>query len=331
MTRPLTIAHISDLHLSPEFKRSNIRNTRSLLDHIARLGVDHLVVTGDIAANGSPSDFSIARKMFEGYGLLDPRKLSVVIGNHDIYGGVNTAEDILSFPARCRATDYTGKVGEFGRWFREAFTGCIGGPDGELFPFVKDLGGVVLVGINSIAPYSAVANPLGSNGIVSERQLNHLRRVLDSRLFKHKQRAVLIHHHFHKAAGKSSSGLLGNVWGTLESQTMKLRGKKALLEFFREMNIDIVLHGHDHTTMEYTRKDLLFLNAGGSVQGPTPGDLCVNFVRADGQGLKTELHRIPSSSVPTFPTFDALLPPTLLEAEPPARISIETTPVDAAA
>jgi 3',5'-cyclic AMP phosphodiesterase CpdA len=328
MTRSLTIAHISDLHLSPEFRRSNIRNTGRLLDHIRRIGAGHLVVTGDLAANAGPDEFAVARKLLGAYGFLDPARLSVVIGNHDVFGGVNTPEDILSFPSRCRATDYDGKVAEFGRWFREAFDSCIGGPDGEIFPFVKDLGPLALVGINSVAPWSGVSNPLGSNGMVSERQLSHLRRVLGSRLFRHKRRAVLIHHHFHKTGGSGSSGLLGNVWGTVESHTMKLRGKKVLLEFFKEMDVDLVLHGHDHTTMEYTRKDLRFLNAGGSVQGPSPGDLCVNFIRCDDHALRTELHRIPSVMAQGFVPMGVLHPPAIAELAP---LPQEAARVEAAA
>ena len=81
-----TIAHISDLHLSAEHKRFNLRRARRLLEEIGRRRVDHVVVTGDIAADADRREFEIARGLFRNSGLLDPAKLSLVIGNHDVFG-----------------------------------------------------------------------------------------------------------------------------------------------------------------------------------------------------------------------------------------------------
>ncbi|HEX9007041.1 MAG TPA: metallophosphoesterase, partial [Bacteroidota bacterium] len=125
MMSTIRIAHISDLHLSPTHGRVNIRNTKRLLEHINRLKVDHVVVTGDIAANAEAGDFRLARSLFQAHGLLDPQKLSLVVGNHDIYGGVHTPEAILDFPRRCRETDVNKKTRQFLEHFPEIFRNTI--------------------------------------------------------------------------------------------------------------------------------------------------------------------------------------------------------------
>jgi 3',5'-cyclic AMP phosphodiesterase CpdA len=41
------IAHISDLHISAEHRRTNIRRTKTILRYCVNQGFDHLVITGD--------------------------------------------------------------------------------------------------------------------------------------------------------------------------------------------------------------------------------------------------------------------------------------------
>jgi 3',5'-cyclic AMP phosphodiesterase CpdA len=295
--RTVKIAHISDLHLNVEHRRVNIRNARRLIEFAQRQGADHIVITGDIGANAQRGDFEIARKTFDRYGLLDTAKLSLVIGNHDIYGGVHVAEDILSFPRRCRTTDYREKVKEFRHCFREAFEDCFF-PEGEKpFPFGKMIGNVLLVGVNSIARHSGVRNPIGSNGEVDDQQMRGLEEILTSPLFKGTRKIVLIHHHFSKSE-LPLEGTIQGVWGAIERQTMKLRGKKVLLELFKKTGVDLVLHGHLHESSEYWRKGVHFLNAGGSSLGPVPGELTVNMVTINEQGVKTEIHRVAAGVLP---------------------------------
>ena len=83
----IAIPHISDLHINPQYRKANVNRTRLLLQKIARLGVDHVVISGDITSGALPEDFAQARELFRDAGLLRPSRLSMVIGNHDIYGG----------------------------------------------------------------------------------------------------------------------------------------------------------------------------------------------------------------------------------------------------
>ena len=289
--RPLTIAHISDLHLSAEYNRKNCTNSRRVLEYIARLGVDHVVLTGDIAANAEPSDFKVARNLLDSFGLLNPSRLSVVIGNHDIFGGVHVAEDILSFPKRCKHTDYERKVEEFREHFREAFQHSFFVSPVNPFPYAKVVGDVLFVGLNTVARYSRIGNPLGSNGEVEADQIGRLKTIMGADVFRGRRKIVLLHHHFSKSA-MSGAGAVHSVWGAIEKQTMKLRGKKPLLKIFRHRDVDLVLHGHLHESMEYVRRGVRCLNAGGTVMGPEPGQLSVNILRVGAEGVGVSIHRL---------------------------------------
>ncbi|MFN0156543.1 MAG: metallophosphoesterase family protein, partial [Bacteroidota bacterium] len=282
---------------------------------IARQGVDHVVITGDISADAVPGDFESARQLLSSYGLLDSRKLSLIIGNHDIYGGVHHAEDILSFPRRCKQTDYEAKVQEFRNWFPEAFEKCMFN-EGKVFPYAKVVGDIVFVGIDSNAHYSQLKNPLGSNGKVTDKDLQRVKGILSADMFRHKRRIVLIHHHFNKVK-TVLPGTMHSVWGAIERETMKLRDKKSLLKLFRENDVALVLHGHHHVSSEYERKGLRFMNAGGSVVGPSTDNLSVNFISVTATRIDTEIHRIPVDAS----AISRLKPPLLHTSPLPSSIN----------
>ncbi len=305
--RPLRIAHISDLHLSAEHRRVNIRNTTRVLDYIAQQHVDHVVITGDITADGKRGDYELARQLFASYGLLDSAKLSLVIGNHDIYGGVNHAEEILDFPRRCKQTDYNAKVKEFRHWFPEVFERCMFAGHGAVFPYAKVVGDVLFVGMNSNARYSRVKNLLGSNGKVCDEEYQRVKGILSADLFKHKRRIVLIHHHFNKMETQHT-GAMHSVWSAIERETMKLRGKKALFKLFREQRVELILHGHHHESRAYERKGVRFMNAGGSVAGLLPNAPSVNIISVADERMETEVHTLPADhSAISGPRIPALL------------------------
>jgi 3',5'-cyclic AMP phosphodiesterase CpdA len=223
-----------------------------------------VVITGDIAANAEKRDLRLARTLLKGYGLLDSHALSVVIGNHDIFGGVHHPEDIFTFPKSCRQTNYKGKVRNFCESFRESFDRCLFESESSMFPYAKVLGDLVLVGINSVAEYSKLGNPFGSNGEVSDREFEQTGKILNSPMLRGRRKIVLIHHHFCTYAPQEGGGL-NSIWNSVEGQTMKLRGKKKLLELFKAAGVELVLHGHLHENREYERNGVRIVNGGGSV------------------------------------------------------------------
>ncbi|GAB1819884.1 metallophosphoesterase [Herbidospora sp. RD11066] len=75
----IVVAHVSDTHIDGG-PRATERAER-VMRHIDGLAVDAVIVTGDVADNGAPAEYEIARK------LLTTRHPTIVCpGNHDARG-----------------------------------------------------------------------------------------------------------------------------------------------------------------------------------------------------------------------------------------------------
>jgi len=261
----LLIAHISDLHLNSFFNDSIFKRLHILLKHLSEKKVDHLIITGDITDNASEKDLEIFRRMLNRHGFLRGDKFSLLVGNHDIFGGVQKAEDIFSFPEKCSSVNYNGRLRNFISYFPEAFENCYYLSPKNFFPFAKKINNTLLIGLNSIAQYSKLSNPFGSNGEINASQFSEVFELLKSADAEIKYKIIMIHHHFNKLKAEAKS-TFGSIWANVEKQTMKLRNKRRLFSLFKQFNIDIVLHGHTHESKEYIRKGIRFLNAGATIK-----------------------------------------------------------------
>ena len=286
----MKIAHISDLHFTSFFKENNFEIIRYLLKYALKQEADHIVITGDLTDNADKDDFLSLRKLFNELGLLQHDRLSVVIGNHDIYGGVQTAEDIFTFPERCKNVDYNKKVNEFYLHFKETFEDAEVLDEDTVFPYAKIIDGVLFLGLNTNDEYSSAKNIFASNGAVRLDQFNKTTKILNSLSDKVHTKIIMLHHHFNKIE-TVQNGTFANFWQNIEKQTMKLRKKKRLFNLFKEYNIDLVLHGHYHVTGGYERKGIKFLNAGGSTMNDKEGRLSLNFIdiKKSSIKIKTEI------------------------------------------
>ena len=260
----MRFAHISDLHLCTKHKRENISKIKKLIRHSLDNGAQHFVITGDISDNADERDFNILKEILIKNDIYKSDKTTIVIGNHDIFGGPQTANDIINFPTKCMNVNYQEKVEKFINHFKELFENTIRAHEELYFPFLKELKNVVLVGLNTNAEYSRFKNPFASNGHISKTQKQFLKSLLSKSEFKEKVKIVLSHHHFYpkNVASYSSES---SMWNKVENYTMKLRGKKKLIKLFLESNVKLVLHGHSHEMKEYFRDGIRFVNAGGSV------------------------------------------------------------------
>jgi len=291
----MRIAHISDLHFTTFFSNNNLSQIEQVLRYAINSGADHIAITGDLTDNAVPKDFIILRKLFDKLDLLHCNKLSLVIGNHDIFGGVQTAEDIFNFPDKCSKVDYNQKVKDFYNYFPELFNGSTTDNNPEnVFPFVKQLGSFLLIGLNSIAEYSRVSNPFASNGMIELAQLNSLSETLEGYKNEPYRKIVLVHHHFNKMNVADNSP--GSFWQNIEKQTMKLRKKKRLLKIFNHFDVELVLHGHYHISNEYVRKGIIFSNAGASLKGPEKGVMNLNIIDIHKRDIKIEVVSIPQDN-----------------------------------
>jgi len=287
----MRIAHISDLHISASHKRTNIRNTKYLLNYIANNSFDHLIITGDLTENATGKDFEIMRNLLNKAGLLDNDKLTMVIGNHDIFGGVQKPEDIFGFPRKCLHTNYKAKVEDFRINFIEAFWNTYHPFDGELFPFAKDLGKIILIGLNSVDHYSKIKNPFASNGRINKRQLEGLEKIFSMDEYKHKMKIICVHHHFYKEPLCNSNPNL-SLLERIEKQTMKLRGKKRFIKLLNNNNVKLILHGHLHENCEYIKKGIKFLNAGATINSKIPDNLFINDIDISAGHISINVHEL---------------------------------------
>ena len=150
------------------------------------------------------------------------------------------------------------------------------------------VGPALVIGVNSIAPYSKISNPFASNGEINITQFNEINSILKTKLPDVKFKLILIHHHFNKYKANAKSSL-GNVWQNIEKQTMKLKNKRRLFNFFNEFNVDLVLHGHLHESKEYYRRGIRFLNAGATLKNENEKDVKVNYVRLLKKEIKIDI------------------------------------------
>lgn len=107
------LVHISDPHLSRQFYREHLKSFKLLLKSILAAGCDHLVITGDLVSTGEEEDYYLAREILGTLDLLNSARLTVIPGNHDIFGGPHRAVDVLSFPHYIRNVDYARHLERF--------------------------------------------------------------------------------------------------------------------------------------------------------------------------------------------------------------------------
>lgn len=257
------LAHISDPHISRQYYREHIKSLKLLLRSLVDDGVDHIVITGDIVSTGNEDDYYLAREIFSKLDLLHADRLTVVPGNHDIFGGPHRAVDVLSFPQHIRSVDYRKNMDLFLRSFAETFSGVQYLHPQNAFPFVKQAGPFNLFGLNSIPPWSLRYNILGTNGCIDETQATALKTFIDTGGEQERVNVVLLHHHFHELVKEDV--VSSDFWRKVEVQTMKLRKRRRLIRLMNELNIRYVLHGHIHVNETYERDGILFSNSGGSV------------------------------------------------------------------
>lgn len=261
--RPYTLVHISDPHLSRQFYREHLRSFKLLVGSILEGGCDHLLITGDIVSTADPDDYFLAREILDRFGLLHSSKLTVVPGNHDIFGGPHRAVDVLSFPRYIRSIDYSRHLDLFVEAFKESFEECTYLAPGHLFPFVKKIGPFAIIGLNSIPPWSLWDNPLGSNGMISQTQWEGISRLADSSILSGAIPIVAIHHHFNDLVSDDAPS--NALWQFIENKTMRMRKRRKLLRLFNTLKVRYIFHGHIHRNETYEMQGIRFVNGGGAV------------------------------------------------------------------
>lgn len=292
--KKFTVVHISDPHLSHRYYREHIKSFNVLLRHLMKIGFDHLVISGDIVSTGDVEDFYVARKILSRYDLLDSERLTVVPGNHDIFGGPHRAVDVLSFPKYIRTIDYHRNLALFNETFTETFDGVRRISKSSMYPFIKEVGPFAIIGLNSIPKWSLWHNPVGSNGSVSSSQLEALSTVKAERMVQHKIPIVAIHHHFNHLV--SDPAIRNTFLRQIESRLMRLRNYRKLLYHLSDLNVQYILHGHIHRNELYERYGIRLANGAGAVCNDPVRSLKYNRLTYENGLTYLKTHTLPAAT-----------------------------------
>jgi 3',5'-cyclic AMP phosphodiesterase CpdA len=197
----MRIAHISDLHVlalegAIPFRLLNKRATgyanlkfrrkhrhksdlvRAIVAHLAAVGVDHLVITGDVSNLALETEFAAVRRILDAVGL-PPSAISIVPGNHDVY-------------TRGAARDQ-----RFYRYFEPFLVSDL--PQhrvshaGGMFPVVKLRGPAAFIGLSTALPRL----PFVAAGRLGDAQLDKLELILQSPEVRARTPVILLHHPLH--------------------------------------------------------------------------------------------------------------------------------------
>lgn len=194
-----TIAHLSDLHLSPlpraasareyiskraigylswTFRRQKLHDTsiaEVIIADIRKFAPDHVALTGDLINISLPGEYVAAAAWLERFG--PPDWITVVPGNHDAYVHVPWLRG-ASLWSRYMIGDLR-------------IEGAHPGPHLQtLFPFVRQRKNVALIGLSTAEPQSLRR----AGGRLGERQLRDLAHALQLLRKRGFFRIVLVHH-----------------------------------------------------------------------------------------------------------------------------------------
>ena len=297
----LRLAHLSDLH----FNAANARRVGSLLESIAAARFDHLMISGDLVASAHSSEFDGLRAMLDDYGYTHSDKLTIIPGNHDIFGviyqtfshpaavigGVRgprsllaTANTLWKFRKRLTSYDTTAyhrDLAQFRSHFPHAFSGHIT-TDGHAygFPFAKPLpNDVALIGVDSNHYLPKVTNLFrlarlapsvirsGDVSLIGENLSGSTGYVNTASL------AALLEHpdvrHRRKILMMHHylypNQAIGDAMTAAVMKEMRLVNRDEVTQLIKAYQVELVLHGHWHVTNDYRAGGTRVLNGGGSL------------------------------------------------------------------
>jgi 3',5'-cyclic AMP phosphodiesterase CpdA len=227
------IAHLSDVHLGPiegftrphwNLKRTlgwiNWRRNRwdvhltnvadQLVADLRQQQPDHIAVGGDLVNIGLAAEYMRAQTWMTELGT--PDRVSLVPGNHDIYTTLPRGEPGIE------------------RWrpYMTAATPVPGAVNG--FPYVRRLGEVALVGLNSAVETA----PAVATGQLGAAQIEATGALLRQLAYEDVFRLVMIHH----------PPLPGQA-----RERRQLLDAAAFSDMLSKAGAELVVHGHNHRTM----------------------------------------------------------------------------------
>jgi 3',5'-cyclic AMP phosphodiesterase CpdA len=237
------IAHLSDLHLlsldgAVPFRLFNKRLTGYLnlrfhrksvhkpfavhaaAREIVRLGIDHVVITGDLSNLALEGEFELVRRFLDEELGLPPDRVSIIPGNHDAYtSGAHRTRRFATTFARFLTSDLPELT-----------------VPGEAFPYVHLRGPTAIIGLSTALPRL----PLVASGAVGRDQLAALARILEHPDVRARTPVILQHHPIHNPASRTKTALEGLTDADQEAHVL------------RRLRRGLLLHGHLHRRIHRT-------------------------------------------------------------------------------
>jgi 3',5'-cyclic AMP phosphodiesterase CpdA len=221
------LGHLSDLHVADrsryprngftakDCERHSPRLAKGLLDALREVGVDHLVVTGDLTFSGETRELERAAELLRPF--ADAGKLTVVPGNHEVW-----TEDAVETARFLRL------VGPDGKGMRKA---------APSYPHVVPLGDeAVLVALDS-ARWGE--DPWETPGRLGAEQLRGARELVREHTKQGKAVLLAFHHHVVLPPERVPSDA--------RVARMPLADADQVVRLVSDLPVAAILHGHRHT------------------------------------------------------------------------------------
>ena len=301
MTEFFTLAHFSDVHLPPVLgtgwrhwntkralgyvnwirKRRRVHQGEiadKLLADAAALRVDHITITGDLINLGLPKEYEAAHAWLESIG--PPENVTVVPGNHDIYSS------LYGDPGVARWAEYMGGENET-----------------LAFPFVRRIGPIALVGLNS----AVETPPFVASGRLGAHQLEIAGEQLAALGEEGVVRVVLIHH---------------PPLPNLAPPRRALSDAAHFAHLLERGNAELVLYGHNHKSridwLPSRTKPIPVVGVASASAGVTHGDeplasynLFTFFKNGTGLRIRHVVRGIDAPDAPVKKISETVLAPEL--------------------
>lgn len=230
----------SDLHIHRSRCPESWENFTEALKAIRRAGVDHVILAGDTfdCASAFREDADAVRDVLDRAGLWKPGRLTVVVGNHDIFptlGRASLAEQIAHGLLALLVDDDAQETYEsFCGWAGDLIDDDDRLDETDLYPFMKQIGHTVLLANDTTGPSTAYS----VNGYWDDEDDENLRRVEPNGL-----RTVLAIHHPPEASPERDlyqQHKRGLSFGFPRAEYRRLGN------FLNDMEVDAVVCGHVH-------------------------------------------------------------------------------------
>lgn len=191
----MLIAHLSDSHMRDA---NDVRAFERQLDRVLAGGADHLVLSGDLLDRWRPRLLAAALDSLETRGLLQPARVTIVHGNHDLTSSGAQPRSRADFPRLLlRAWDPPPVIAARRRRFYAAIERRARGV-AALAPFAKDLGALSIAALDTIPtswkPFGVRDGRIqlrAGSGCVRDEQIDWLVKALPRG-----KPALLVLHHY---------------------------------------------------------------------------------------------------------------------------------------